>query len=255
MIDMHCHILPGMDDGPGSIEEAVEMARIAVGDGITDIIATPHTHDGVYMQEPERVAAAAEALQLELERRGIPLRIHPGMEVHFHLDMLKHLDKGELLTLAGGTEYLLLELPFQQIPSYATDFIHSLLHAGITPIIAHPERNAILLEKREVLAEWIEMGALAQLTAESLTGRFGKRLKVAAKEMVRQRLVQLIASDAHDPIRRRPFLSEAYHLIAKIDSPEAADLFRANAEAVLRGAACQVPEPDPGRKKRFLFFY
>ncbi|HEU4963699.1 MAG TPA: CpsB/CapC family capsule biosynthesis tyrosine phosphatase [Bacilli bacterium] len=256
MIDLHCHILPGLDDGAQTLEDALEMARIAVADGITDIVATPHTRDGVYRNDAEAVLAAVESFQRELEAAEIPLRIHPGAEVHVHVEFVENLLDGNTLTIGNGRKYVLLELPVQSIPRFTDELIYELSVEGITPIIAHPERNVALRENPNRLAEWIEQGAIAQVTAGSLLGKMGERAKKTAELMVQRRLVHVVASDAHNSGRRRPELGEAYRVLASLVDEEEATRYQVNASAVLQGGSCTVLEPAQvvAKKKRFFFF-
>jgi protein-tyrosine phosphatase len=251
MIDIHCHILPGLDDGAQTLEDALDLARIAVADGITDIVATPHTHDGIYRNDASVVLSAVAEFQQMLDAEQIPLRIHPGAEVHLHLELVENLLSNQTLTLGNQRKYLLLEFPSQSVPNFADDMLYELMIAGITPIIAHPERNTVLREDLNLLRKWVEQGALAQVTAGSLTGKLGERAKLAAQRMVQQRLAHLVASDAHNIRNRRPGLSDAYDLV-----PQEAEMFKYNAWAVLHGRPCKILEPiaRESRKKRFFFF-
>ena len=206
MVDLHCHILPGRDDGAEDLDEALEMSRRAVADGITDLVATPHAQDGLHENRRIDVLSAVERLQGELDRERIPLHLHPGMEVHLHVELLDNLGAGHLLTLCDGHKHLLLELPALSIPSCTEAILYELQVLGVTPIIAHPERNLALQEHPERLAEWVADGSVAQLTGGSLLGKFGRAAQRTAEEMVLHDWVHLIASDGHSAARRRPLL-------------------------------------------------
>ncbi|SEM93610.1 tyrosine-protein phosphatase [Lihuaxuella thermophila] len=253
MIDLHCHILPGLDDGAQTMVEALEMARIAVADGITDIVATPHTHDGIYKNLSKEVLKAVDEFQSVLDRKGIPLRVHPGAEVHIHVEFLRNIFSFNVLTV-NQCRYVLLELPVQTIPRFTEKLIYELLENGLVPMIAHPERNAVIRENFDLLADWIREGAIAQLTAGSLMGWMGERTKAVAEYMVKHRLVQVIASDAHNTVRRRPELKTAYELISHITSREEERMFRINAEAVFWGEDCERLEPTIDRNKKWISF-
>lgn len=257
MIDLHCHILPGLDDGAQTLEDALEMVRIAVADGITDIVATPHTQDGIYRNHRDVVLGAVERFQHILNEEGLPLTIHPGSEVHIHADFIESVLSSCDLTINDGGKYVLLELPVQSIPRFAEELLYELQVEGITPIIAHPERNNLLREDPNILAEWVRDGAIAQVTAGSLLGQMGERSKATAEYMVKHNLVHVVASDAHNAGRRRPNLREAYRRIGELTSPEEEEVFRYNARAVLLGESCKVLEPVEmirAKKKRFFFF-
>lgn len=239
LIDLHCHILPRLDDGPSSDDEALEMARIAVQDGITDIVATPHTENGLYQNSPERITEAAERLQRKLREENLPLRIHVGSEVRIHIDLIDNLQSSRTATFCNAKRYVLLELPSSQVPLFMTDMIRELKAASIMPILAHPERNKILQAEPERLREWIEAGAIAQVTADSLAGRMGKRVQTTARRMVVNNLVHVLASDAHNSRNRKPQLREAFRLLERMTSRATARQFLLNAQSILAGNDCK----------------
>lgn len=254
MIDLHCHILPGLDDGAQTEQEAIEMARRASADGITDIVATPHTYNGIYHTSAAEIEQSVQRLNLLLAEQQIPVRIHPGAEIHLHGELVSHLMTKDSVTVADQGKYVLLELPMLQLPHWTDEILQELSNKNITPIIAHPERNLVLTEKPELLADWIERyGAVAQVTAASLLGTMGKKAKRMARLMVRQRLVHLIASDGHNPWRRPPTIRAAFSYLMRKE-PRQAITFLRNARAVLRGEKCQVAEPMK-QKKAILWFY
>ncbi|GAX89380.1 tyrosine-protein phosphatase [Effusibacillus lacus] len=256
MIDIHCHVLPGVDDGAATLEESLAMVRMAAEEGITDIVATPHTEDGVYSNSAFEVINSVKILQQAVDIHNIPVRIHPGSEVHVHINLLENICFSRVLTLKNMGRYILLELPVQTIPPFTEDLIHDLRANGLTPIIAHPERNALLREQPVRLAQLIRLGAIAQITAGSLTGAIGKRIRQSAEYMVRNWLVQLVASDAHSTHRRPPGLTGAYQVISRLVPKEGVSLFQSNASAVLRGETCTVltPRVSTDWKKYFWFF-
>lgn len=237
MIDLHCHILPGLDDGARDDETALGMAWAAVHDGITDILATPHTEDGVYRNSAKRIRAAVERLQQLFIEEQVPLRLHPGSEVHVHPELIDHLQSGQVMTIGDAGRYLLLELPMTNLPRVMERIFADLAGQGIRPVLAHPERNEVLQEQPERLSAWIaEYGVLAQLTAGSVTGQMGKKLQCTALSFFQNRLAHIVASDAHDLKRRRPELRAAYLKLAALDLEEAAR-YREQAELILLGVS------------------
>ncbi|TCP58973.1 protein-tyrosine phosphatase [Tumebacillus sp. BK434] len=233
MIDLHCHILPGLDDGARDASTALHMAWAAVHDGITDIVATPHTEDGVYRHSADEVRKAVERLQQQLLEAQVPLRLHPGSEVHIHPELIDQLRAGQIMTLGDQGRYLLLELPLRNVPRVMERIFDDLADRGITTILAHPERNLVLQEQPWRLAAWSEeYGVLAQLTAGSVTGQMGKTLQRTALSFFQSRLAHLVASDAHDLKNRRPELRAAYLKLAALDLQEAAG-YRERAELIL----------------------
>ncbi|WP_058301304.1 tyrosine-protein phosphatase [Gorillibacterium timonense] len=252
MVDIHAHLLPFLDDGSSSLEESLEMADMAVSEGITAVIATPHHANGIYDNEASRVREEVASLQKLLELRNIPLKVASGQEIRGFNDLLRDYERGTLLTLADSS-YLLLEFPSGQVPAKAKEWIYELGLSGVTVVIAHPERNKELAASPEKLADFIEAGALAQVTSHSLTGGFGRSVQKTALQMCRSRLIHFVASDAHN-VKARPFaLREAYSLLEKEAGKELADSCRRNSELLLAGEAIPYEEPLLP-KKRWSFF-
>lgn len=213
MIDIHAHILPGIDDGAKDEQEAILMARAAVEEGITAIIATPHHANGRYDNPGHEIKNRIHAFNLMLKDHGISLKVQPGQEVRIHQGLLEALEQGQTITLSES-KYLLLELPSSFVPPYTEEMIHELRVLGITPIIAHPERNAELAASPSILMRLLERGALTQLTSHSVDGLFGRKLQKLCLEWCRQGMVHLISSDAHN-VNDRPFaLNKAYSVIS-----------------------------------------
>lgn len=209
MIDLHCHILPGLDDGPQTLEESLAMVEIALEDGINTIVATPHMQNGLYRNYLEQVRSAVSSLEEVLAERGLPLRLYVGGDVHIKPDMMAAVQAGEAVTIDDARKYILIELPSMSVPAGVKEEIFQLRIHGITPIITHPERNQVIARAPELLEEMVAMGALAQVTAMSLTGGFGRIVRESAEALVVRRLVHIIASDAHSVVDRPPLLSRA----------------------------------------------
>jgi len=252
MIDIHCHILPGLDDGARSIEESVLMARVAVKEGITGIVATPHHRTSHFDNERQAVLDAVELLQQRLVEEEIPLEIYPGQEIRIHSDMSQLFNTEELVTINNNNRYFLLELPFEQIPTYTEQLLFNVQTQGFRPILVHPERHHIFQEHPNRLFELIQHGAVTQLTAGSLTGRFGKKVKKLSEDLLRHNFIQLIASDAHQPKKRGFELQEAYRIAGKIIGRQAVYQLMENAERVLKGQSLVIEEPIRIKHKRFL---
>lgn len=214
MIDLHVHILPGLDDGPASWEAALEMAQVAVADGITTVTATPHLFarrlvEMSRLNPAERILARAEELRTRLQEAGIALEVAVGCEAPLCPEMLELLKDGRLLTVNGQGRYLCLEMPDTAIPPATEDICFQLLSRGLTPILTHPERHPLFREKPERLIRLLNQGCLAQVTAGSITGDFGWRVSRFTKKLLKAGLVAVVASDAHDSRRRPPKLSRA----------------------------------------------
>ena len=189
MIDIHCHILPGMDDGPDHLETSLSMARIAAGDGIGTIIATPHT-DGIRVNR-ESVPDRVHDLNRELKRHHIDLAVLPGYEIPYHL--LSELAPTHTL---AGSNYVLIEFPHAYVPGDAPATVFRLLAQGFIPIIAHPERNRDILRNPDLLENLIEAGALSQLTAVSITGDLGPDIQQCAHSLLVRKMAHFIATDS-----------------------------------------------------------
>lgn len=253
MIDIHNHILPGIDDGCRSLEESLELARLAVKEGIHDIIATPHHANGRYQNEAEKVRQATAQLNTALAGEGIELRIHTGQEIRVYKELLDDLNAGKLLTLAGS-RYMLLEFSSSRVPEGIEDLLHELNLAGITAIIAHPERNMELAGNLPRLADLIDRGALAQMTTHSLNGLFGRKIQSISMDMCRSNLIHFLSSDAHHP-KERPFFLQAAatHIMKKLGG-ETYSYYKENAHRVLHNQDIVPISHNVQNKKRFLFW-
>ena len=244
MIDLHCHILPNIDDGSSSLEESLEMAETAVKDGIHTIVATPHSLDGVYQNSVDTILSQVSELQGVLTENHIDLKLRPGADIHLCNDMVQQISSGRACTIDNAGKYILLELPSQMIPDGVKSEIFSLKLNGITPIITHPERNAMVQHDPGILYELVQMGALAQITAMSVTGDFGGFIARISAELLKSRLVHIIASDAHSAHDRPPVLSRAVETAAEIlkDYETAAHMVTAVPAAIISGLTPEVPE-------------
>ncbi|OQX17590.1 MAG: hypothetical protein BWK76_10320 [Desulfobulbaceae bacterium A2] len=210
MIDLHCHILPGVDDGALDMDEALSMAEIAVQDGIRVTMATPHVRGEVPLP-PAEIHERVDRLNGMLRDRAIPLEVLAGAEVYFQTPP----DTFAAYGLAG-TRYVLLEFPHHFLPTNADSIVFALRQRGLNPIIAHPERNDTVVEKPDVLLPLIKPGVLTQITAASLTGEMGPDVRRCAVHLLRLGVVRLIATDSHSAKRRTPRLSEGLRVAAKI---------------------------------------
>lgn len=236
LIDIHAHILPGMDDGPSTLEKSIRMALIALEDGIHTIIATPHCHNGVYFNSKDSIISACERFNQSLRQNNIDLIVLPGCEAHLSPEILDELERDNLLTLNDNGRYLSVELPDPFIPGTAINFINRMRDRGIVPVITHPERNSLLRRDMEILRDLISAGALSQVTAASITGHFGKGAMRSGVKILKQGMAHLIASDAHSTKSRPPILSEAIRRLSSImDDKEVKKICYDNPGMVIRG--------------------
>lgn len=251
MIDLHSHILPGIDDGAQSMEDALLMANKAVEEGITAICATPHHRNGRYENEKELIEEELLAFSKELVLNDIPLQVLPGQEVRMYRELIDDIDRGKILTL-NHNNHLLIEFPSGSVPDYATNMIYELRLLGITPIIVHPERNSEILENPDLLYDFILEGALTQITANSITGNFGKRIMNFSYDLLKANMVHVIASDAHNLSSRGFNLREAYRNVEKDFGAKKMYYLQENAELIVNGESVFIEQPLHIRKKKFL---
>lgn len=207
MVDIHCHILPETDDGAVSLEESVAMCRAAAADGIRTIVATPHMFDGVH-RAPDRETILRK-ISMVMAACDNCVTIVPGGEVRYSYEIFQEAETPNTRIKLNGSTYMLLEFPFHSVPPNIEMTIFQIMNAGITPVIAHPERNKRIQERPRILADLVERGAFAQLDAGSLTKSFGPECYNSARRIIEAGLAHFIATDAHHQDRRRPMLSAA----------------------------------------------
>lgn len=237
MIDLHSHILPGIDDGARALEDSLAMAQIAVNDGIRTMACTPHIYPGMYMNDGPGIEQARAALQAELDQHGIALQLVTGADVHLVPGLLEGLRSGAVPTL-HGSRYLLLEPSHTSPPPRFEDSVFSLVAAGYTPIITHPERLTWVDSHYPVFLRLIEHGAWMQVTAGALTGMFGRKAQYWGERFVGEGHTHLLASDAHSYGRRRPELSPALEVARRlVGAEEAMRLVQQRPQAVLDNCA------------------
>jgi len=241
MIDIHSHILPGIDDGARDLEEALEMARLAVADGIRVMVATPHlfkhkTGDLGAINEKKVILEHLDRFRDRLAAEDIDLEILPGCDFPLSAKALDLLEEDRVMTVNEGNRYLLLELPHFAIPPNLEDICFGLQSRGLTPIITHPERHPLILERPERLERLVDLGCLAQLTASSLTGGFGRQVAKVSRQLVKKGYIHLLASDAHNTRGRPPILSKAVRELTRLIGPEEARIMVSqNPEKVIKG--------------------
>jgi len=214
-VDIHCHCLPGLDDGPATMADTLALCRLLVTDGMTTVIATPHQlgrYDG--RNEARKVRQAVAGLNEVLKSKGIPLRVLPGADVRIDERIPRLLTADRILTLADGGRYVLLELPHEAFIE-PLPLIAELAAAGVRTIISHPERYPFVVKNPKVISSWLRAGAYLQFTAGSFVGDFGQQAKSAAWSLIRNGLTSLVATDAHNANVRRPRMSLALAAIAK----------------------------------------
>lgn len=250
MIDIHCHILPQLDDGPQTLEEAISMARIASQDGIRQIVAAPHLRPGIYEPTTEQILARTEELSYALRQEEIPVGLVPAINAHLECDLVDCLLAGDMLTLGGDTQYLLLELPKDRVPPQVESLLHQCLLKRFIPILVHPERTPEIRDDLDRLGTWVAMGVLVQVNAMSLTGGFGRKVQRTVRKMMERRLCHLIASEAHSSGKRVPVLSAAVEIATGILGEDIAQAMVTQFPAqILAGEFVEPPEPVVSRRR------
>lgn len=251
MIDIHCHILPGLDDGSKHMEESVQMARFAEKQGLTKLIATPHHRTHRFDNEKQGVLEAVEHLNQRLADENIAVTVYPGQEIRLHNEMVHIFNQDELLSL-NHSRYILIEFPVDTLPSYTEHLLYNLQTQGYIPVIAHPERYDFFVEDLNLLLDFVKQGALTQLTAGSLTGAFGKKTKKIAETIIKHRLAHVLASDAHHLKTRTFDLVEGYKALEKLTNHTTVTQFKQRSEAMLLNDEVILQSPVKVKHKRFF---
>jgi len=254
MIDLHSHILPGIDDGATSLEVSLEMARMAVADGVHTMACTPHIYPGLYMNDAQGIARARQQLQIELEREGVELKLVDGADVHLVPGLVEGLRGGGIPTL-NGSRYVLLEPSHHVRPPRLEETVFDLVVSGYTPMITHPERLTWIEDHHEVFGRLVRQGAWLQVTGGALSGQFGKRAQYWGERLLGEGLVHILASDAHTTGRRSPGLSKARAVAERLMGvDEARRLVLDRPQAILSDLPpSQVPPPPEAAPQRGWF--
>ncbi|MBQ7051063.1 MAG: hypothetical protein IJN87_10580 [Firmicutes bacterium] len=240
MIDLHSHILPGLDDGSSSLEESLQMARLAVESGIKAVVATPHcTYD-----RTAEVRSAVRLMRKALEEFEIPLRLYAGMEIFGIEETTALLQKGQLITL-NHSRYPLIEFDFESDGEEETYILQSVVRAGYRPVVAHPERYRYVQHDPELINQWHEMGCLFQINRGSLLGRFGRGAQNMAMELIGRGFAAAVSSDAHGAGMRTQWMKDVKKLIIEEFSREAAEvLLHRNPGKILKNEEIPLIRPE-----------
>ncbi|MEQ1884597.1 MAG: CpsB/CapC family capsule biosynthesis tyrosine phosphatase [Bryobacteraceae bacterium] len=250
MIDIHSHVLWGVDDGAKTLEDSLAMVEMAAAAGTTDIVATPHASPQ-YKFDPGLVQERAEAIRTGARDKGLALRLHTGCDFHLSFDNIQDALANPRKYTINNSRYLLVEFSDLLIFRNTADIFARMIEAGMTPIITHPERNPLLCQRLPELTTWCEAGALIQVTGQSFGGRFGRRAAEFARTLMDRGLVHFVASDGHDLIRRPPRLDEAFLWIQQHYDRDTAELVCViNPRAVLSGDLVFPAEPRSQKSSR-----
>ena len=242
LIDIHNHILNGIDDGASNLEESIAMANIASMDGIDVIVTTPHDRDVLDRHSIDKLVTIKETLELSLKQHNVPLKLIIGMENHMELNLIERVKHGRSLPIEG-TNYILVELPFDFYPYYTNEVLNSIQNMGLLPIIVHPERNVAIQTDISLVHSLIRAGFFIQVDSGSIEGSFGNLSAITSKNLLKHRLVDFIATDAHSSQGTRiPIISRSVDIAATlIGDNEAQNLVNRNPQMLLSNES--VPSP------------
>lgn len=248
MIDLHCHYLPGIDDGAQTLEESVELAQAAVAAGIRTALMTPHIHPGRYENSASSIGTLCAAFQRVLEHKGIPLEIRPGGEVRISADIVPMVEGGEIPFLGAldGYRVMLLEFPHSHLLLGADKLVNWLLARRIRPLIAHPERNKEVMRNPEKIEPYVKMGCMLQLTGASIIGEFGKPAQACARKLIERGWATVVATDAHNLRHRPPNLDRAYEALVELGGDALARQFTIDMPEKIVGGDALCDSPGVG---------
>ncbi|PGY12660.1 tyrosine-protein phosphatase [Bacillus sp. AFS031507] len=251
MIDVHCHILPGIDDGARDLSESIEMAKKAAEQGIHTIVATPHHLNNRYENPKQTIIDRVRELNKVLLEEKIDLNVLPGQETRINGEMVEGFETGEILPI-NNTQYVLVEFSSSHVPRYTEKLFYDLQMKGLIPVIVHPERNQEIIERPELLYQFVKKGALSQVTAASICGDFGKKIKNFSLQLIEANLTHFIASDAHNTSNRTFKMREAIDIVQAKYGNDLVYLFEENAELVIDGSHVYKEAPERIKKKKFF---
>lgn len=255
MIDIHSHLLPGIDDGSENLNVSLQMARDAVADGVTHALMTPHHMNGRYVNHASDVIKLTADFQTELNNANIPLTVFPSQEVRINGGLLSALDDGDILTTDEQGTYILIEFPSDDVPAFTMDMLFQIQQRGLVPIIVHPERNTRLMKEPQLLNDMVSRGAYAQVTASSYVGTFGKAVTAFSEDIIANGLAHLFASDAHHIPGRKYNMRAAFDKLIKQYGQSMVNEFDNNARALVNGEPLVRWHETPIKKKIFFSAY
>lgn len=255
MIDVHSHILPGVDDGAKDMDMSIEMARMYLENGYEKVIATPHWIEHAGTANMEENSEVLSSLQEALEQNNIPLEVRLGNEFFIAPDLFRYVDGGEGAAMSGSS-YILIELPIREYPRYTESVLFDLQLKGYRPIIAHPERYEVFREDPNKLRELIKKGIYTQMNFHSITGLYGKEVQKQAVEFLEHGFIHMIGTDAHSSGRRSPDIGEAYSVLEElVGKEEAVELTKKRAEQMIEDRSIAVPETTEIKRIKWYEFW
>ncbi len=252
MIDIHNHIIWDVDDGAKTIEDSIDMAKIALEDGIKRIVATPHFMEDSYHADKDKIIEKIKILNNTLKEQNIDVEVLKGNEAFITVDIVEKIENKDILTI-NDSKYILVEFPLMNIPQNSERIINNIMKRGYRPIIAHPERINSVVNNPSILIPFIEMGCITQITSGSLLGLFGEKIKKTSEEMVRRNMVYVISSDAHNTRSRKPKISRAYRKISELTDEKNVKEMKRRAVQIIYDKDLEYIEPEVKMKKKSFF--
>ena len=255
MVDLHCHLLPGIDDGSKNMEISLRLASEAVENGVTHALLTPHHMNGRYVNHKQDVIKLTNEFREQLKAHQIPLTVFPGQEVRINGQLIDALDHDDILFADEDNRYLMLEFPDDDVPHYTNQMIFDLQQRGVTPVIVHPERNTKIMSQPDLLYQLLEKGCLSQITASSYVETFGKKVETFSRQLIEAGQGYVFASDAHDLPGRKYEMRQAFEKLGQEFGSELVEQYQNNARSIINGANVPLNELRTiKKKKRFWLF-
>ena len=254
MVDLHCHLLPEIDDGSKSMGISLRLAREAVENGVTHALLTPHHMNGRYVNHKQDVIKRTVEFRQQLQEHNIPLTVFPGQEVRINGQLIDALDKDDILFADEDNRYLMLEFPDDDVPHYTNQMIFELQQRGITPIIVHPERNTKIMAYPELLYQLLQKGCLSQITASSYVGTFGKKVENFSRQLIEAGQGYVFASDAHDLPGRKYEMRQAFEKLQHEFGDDLVNRYQQNARSIINGEDISLNDLRVIRKRKKHFW-
>lgn len=255
MVDLHCHLLPGIDDGSKSMKISLRLAREATENGVTHALLTPHHMNGHYVNHKQDVIRRTEEFQEQINTHNIPLKVFPGQEVRINGQLLEALDKDDILFADTTGKYMMLEFPDDDVPHYTNQMIFGLQQRGIIPVIVHPERNTKIIAEPNLIYELLEKGCLSQITASSYVGTFGKKVENFSYRLIEAGQGYVFSSDAHNLPGRKYEMRQAFEKMGREFGYELVKRYQNNARRIINGDGVPLNDMQTiKKKKRFWLF-
>lgn len=255
MVDLHCHLLPWIDDGSKNMDISLRLARKATENEVTHALLTPHHMNGRYVNHKQDVIRRTQEFQEQLKTHNIPLTVFPGQEVRINGQLLDALDKDDILFADTAGKYMMLEFPDDDVPNYTSRMIFDIQQRGITPVIVHPERNTKIMAEPDLLYQLLQKGCLSQITASSYVGTFGKKVEKFSCQLIEAGQGYVFASDAHDLPGRKYEMRQAFEKLSQEFGSELTEQYQNNARRIINGANVPLNELRTIKKEKHVWLF